>query len=144
MTIDIKDFYLNTPMPRYEYMRLKLSKLPEDFVKQYGLAEKVTTDGYVYVEIRRGVNGLPQSGLLSKRLLEKSLNKEGYQQSILTPGLWTHKWRPISFTLCVDDFGVKYVGQQHADHLMAALKKDYNISCDTEGKRYLGLNLDWD
>ena len=24
MTIDIKDFYLNTPMARYEYMRLKL------------------------------------------------------------------------------------------------------------------------
>ena len=28
ITIDIKYFYLNTPMPRYEYMRLKLSDLP--------------------------------------------------------------------------------------------------------------------
>ena len=27
---------------------------------------------------------------------------------------------------------------------MAVLKKDYNISCNTEGKRYLSLNLDWD
>ncbi len=25
MTMDIKDFYLNTPMAQYEYMRLKLS-----------------------------------------------------------------------------------------------------------------------
>ena len=29
MSIDIKDFHLNTPMPRYVYMRLKLSNLPD-------------------------------------------------------------------------------------------------------------------
>ena len=40
MTIDIKYFYLNTPMSRYEYMRLKLSNLPEYFVQQYDLASK--------------------------------------------------------------------------------------------------------
>jgi hypothetical protein len=28
-----------------------------------------------------------------------------------TPGLWTHKTRPILFSLVVDDFGVKYVGK---------------------------------
>ena len=33
MTIDIKDFYLNTPMPRYKYLRLKLEDLPKDFTK---------------------------------------------------------------------------------------------------------------
>ena len=86
MTIDIKDFYLNTPMSRYEYMRLKLSDLPEDFVKQYNLNSKVTKDGYVYIEIRRGMYGLPQSGLLAQQLLEKRLNKKGYRQSELTPG----------------------------------------------------------
>ena len=37
MTIDIKYFYLNTPMSHYRYMRLKISGLPEDFVKQYNL-----------------------------------------------------------------------------------------------------------
>jgi hypothetical protein len=26
-----------------------------------------------------------------------------------TPGLWTHVSRPISFTLVVDNFGIKYV-----------------------------------
>ena len=33
MTIDIKDFYLNTPMARYEYMRLKLCNLHEEVTK---------------------------------------------------------------------------------------------------------------
>ena len=123
MTIDIKDFYLNIPLSRYEYMRLKLSDLPKDFLKQYNLNSKVTKDGYVYIEIRRGMYGLPQSGLLAQQLLEKRLNKKGYRQSELTPGFWTHEWRPISFSLCVDDFGVKYVGKQHADHLMTILKE---------------------
>ena len=79
MTIDIKDFYLNTPMSRFEYMRLKLSDLPAEFVKQYNLTAKVTADGYVYVEIRRGMYRLPQSGLLAQKLLKKRLNKEGYR-----------------------------------------------------------------
>ena len=33
MSIDIKDFYLNTPMPRYEYMRLKLGNLPDGVIR---------------------------------------------------------------------------------------------------------------
>ena len=33
MTIDINNFYLNTPKERYEYMRLKLADLPDDVIK---------------------------------------------------------------------------------------------------------------
>ena len=44
----------------------------------------------------------------------------------------------------MDDFGVKYVGQEHAQHLMDTLQENYMISHDWEGTRYLGINLDWD
>ena len=81
---------------------------------------------------------------MAQQLLEKNLNKEGYPQSKLTPVFWTHKWRPVSFTLCIDDFGVKYVGIEHANHLISVLQESYKISTDWEGKRYLGLDLDWD
>ena len=33
-----------------------------------------------------------------------------------TPGFWMHDWRSILSSLCVDDFGVKYVGKEHAEH----------------------------
>ena len=33
MTVDIKDFYLCTPMDRFKYMRLKLTDLPDNVVK---------------------------------------------------------------------------------------------------------------
>ena len=67
-------------------------------------------DGFVYIEVRKGMYGLPQAGLLAQQLLEKCLKKHGYTQSAVTAGLWTHEWRPVSFSLVVDDFGVKYVG----------------------------------
>ena len=51
VTIDIKDFYLNTPMARSEYMRLKLSDLPESVMQQYNMEKKATRDGYVHVDI---------------------------------------------------------------------------------------------
>ncbi len=73
-------------MKQYKYMCIKLRDLPEDMIKEYRLAAKVTADGYVYVEIRHGMYGLPQAGLLAQHLLEKWLNKEDYQQSELTPG----------------------------------------------------------
>ena len=144
MTIDIKNFYLNTPLKRYEYFRLRIADLPEDVIKQYKLQEKATKDGFVYVEIRRGMYGMPHSGLIAQELLETRLEKHGYKQSKLTPGFWTHKWRPISFSLVVDDFGVKYIGKQHVMHLIQALQENYEISQDWTGSKYCGLELDWD
>ena len=54
MTMDIKDFYLNTPMARCEYMHLRIADMPEEVIGHYNLRDKATPDGYVYCEIRRG------------------------------------------------------------------------------------------
>jgi len=51
---------------------------------------------------------------------------------------------PISFTLVVDNFGVKYIGKQAPLHLIETLKKQYTILIDWMGTNYLGLTLDWD
>ena len=57
--------------------------------------------------------------------------------------LWTHTTRLISFTLVVDNFGVKYVGGRHLDHLINALRDQYKITFDLTGNSYLGLTIDW-
>jgi hypothetical protein len=44
----------------------------------------------------------------------------------------------------VDDFGVKYVGREHAEHLMECIKNNYNIYSDWNGSAYCGLTLEWD
>ena len=56
-----KNFYLNTPLKRYEYLKLRLNKLPEDVINQYKLKDKATPEGYIYVEVRKGMYGLPQA-----------------------------------------------------------------------------------
>ena len=53
LMLDIQDFYLNTPMKRYVYMRLKMTDIPDEIIKEYKLDQKVTTDGYIYTEIQR-------------------------------------------------------------------------------------------
>ena len=143
MTLDIKNFYLNTPMTRYEYVCLKLDDVPDEIIVEYNLREKAS-DGFIYLEIQKGMYGLPQAGILAQELLEKRLNKHGYFQSKLIPGLWTHETRPICFSLVVDDFGVKYVGEEHAKHLATVLKEHYEIEEDWSGSKYIGLTLDWD
>eukprot|EP00804_Cyclotella_cryptica_P008968 CCRYP_012064-RI/>CCRYP_012064-RI protein AED:0.45 eAED:0.45 QI:0/-1/0/1/-1/0/1/0/124 len=103
MTIDIRDFYLNTPMVHPEYMHLKVSDIPDHIIALYNLDKLTTTDGYVYVLIQKVMYGLPQAGIIAQQLLERRLATKGYRQSTITPGFWKHDWRPISFTLCVDN-----------------------------------------
>ena len=143
MILDISNFYLMTPLKRKEYVKMKLSDFPEKVIEHYNLREKANPYVFVYFAIKRGMYGLTQSGIIPQTLLEKRLNAHGNHQSRFTPGLWTHEWRPICFTLVVDDFGVKYVGKEHADHLIKYTKEKYDITEYWEGKHYLGLTFDW-
>jgi len=49
--VNIKDFYLNTPMKRYEYMRIKITDIPLEIIEEYKMHEIVTDDGYIYCKI---------------------------------------------------------------------------------------------
>ncbi len=49
---------------------------------------------------------------------------------------------PVQFTLVVDNFGVKYVGQEHANHCKQVLEEHYTLMYDWTGTRYIGITLD--
>jgi hypothetical protein len=143
MTGDLKDFYLNTPMKTYEYMRIPVTVIPDSIYEEYNLAPLVH-HGHVYVEIRKGMYGLPQAGRIANDRLTAFLAPHGYAPVPITPGLWKHDSRDVIFTLVVDDFGVKYGHMDDAHHLMDTLKTLYSVSEDWEGTRYCGLTLAWD
>ena len=121
MGVDIKSFYITAPLDRYEYMKMPLDIFPEHTIQQYDLRRHVK-NGFVYLEICRCVYGLPMAGALANKLFRERLAPHGYYEVAHTPGLWRHVSRPISFTLVVDDFGVKYVGEVHPRHLAQALE----------------------
>ena len=88
--------------------------------------------------------GIPVAGRIANDLLVKRMRAYGYHPCQFTPGLWRHVWRPIAFTLVVDDFGIKFVGDEHAHHLKRSLERHYDITVDWEGSKYVGISLKWD
>ena len=58
--------------------------------------------------------------------------------------LWRHKFLPITFTLVVDDFGVKNIGKQAVQHLVKTLQSKHVVSIDWSDRNYLGFTIDWD
>lgn len=73
MSANLKDFFLATPMEGHEYMRVKYKHIPEDIKKRYNLAEKVTSDDYIYIKIKKGMHGLKQAALLAYNHLQNNL-----------------------------------------------------------------------
>jgi hypothetical protein len=112
-------------------------------IKEYNL-DDLSVDGKVYIEIQKGMYGLPKACMLANELLQRHLAQDGYRPTKHTHVLWTHDTRPITFLLVVDSFGITYVGQEHAENLKASTEKYYQISCDWTGSAYYGLKLDWD
>jgi hypothetical protein len=121
-------------------MIMLLSRFPEEIVDKYNL-KALAVDSWIYIEIRKGMYGLKQAGLLANQLLQTRLAPFGYYPARHTPG---HKTRPIAFSLIVDDFDVKYVGKQHAYHLRNALLQSYELTTDWEAQVYSGMSLKWD
>ena len=61
MCADIANFYINNLMNRYQYMMLTLDIIPEEIIQQYNL-RNLAHKGFVYMEIQKGMYGLPQEG----------------------------------------------------------------------------------
>ena len=52
--------------------------------------------------------------------------------------------RPANFVLIVDDFGVEYVGKQHAKHLLTTLQEHHTVTTDWTGTKFAGIDIAWD
>jgi hypothetical protein len=142
-SINLNNFYLDTPMPDPEYVCIKVEDIPAEFIEEYNL-EGCYPDGWIYFQICQGCCGLPQAGILANDLLRSRLLAEGYYSADSTLGLWHHKWRPIQFCLIVDDFGVEYAGLQHFNHLRDVIKKFQGVQFNMAGNKFLGIDIKWD
>jgi hypothetical protein len=70
MGMDISNMYLNTPLDRYEYMRMHLRDIPQEIIDQYNLTDIAEPNGFVYIEIRRAMYGMKQAGFLANGKLK--------------------------------------------------------------------------
>jgi hypothetical protein len=75
-------------------MKIPIALLPNNIIKHYQLQEKVL-NGYVYMEIRKGMYGLLQASILANILLKEQLAHHGYFKQLHTLDLWKHVTRPV-------------------------------------------------
>jgi hypothetical protein len=86
----------------------------------------------------------PQAGIIvANQKLTKHLAKYGYTPTNHTTGLWKYKQCPITFSLVVNNFGVKYIGKAHVQYLLDAIGDLYSSTTDWEGTLYCGITLRW-
>ena len=64
MTVDVKNFYLKTPMDEPEYMNIPVRIIPDEIIVEYKVSQ-FEHAGYVYVQINKGMYKLTQAGLLA-------------------------------------------------------------------------------
>jgi hypothetical protein len=134
-------FYLTAKLEYFKYMHMPLELFPIWIQEQYNL-KVLAYKGFVHLEMQKAVWGLPQAGIPANKCLQHKLAPFEYFEHVSTPGLWYHETQPISFTLVVNDFRVKYVNQDNIDHLIALIKKIYTFIKDWMGNLYCGIHLD--
>jgi hypothetical protein len=117
--------------------------IPPNIIKHYNLDTFVNGD-FVYAKIKKAWYGLKQSGKIAHDDLVQHLAKYSYSKAKRTDGLFLHKTRYLSFTLVVDDFGIKYTNKDDVNHLIAAVRDKYPLKVDWDVKQYVGIHLQWD
>ena len=144
MTMDIKDFYLGTPLPHPEYMRVHIDQMPQRSREMF-VSSGMLQDGYMLFEINKGIYGLAQAGLLAQERLFETLAQNGYTSIMSTnPCIFKHCERNIFFSLVVDDFGVKYKSKEDVEHLLGVLETKYVVKTDWKGSSYVGFDIKHD
>ena len=125
MTMDAKDYYLNTPLLRPEYLRIPIKFISQQVIDKHNLGVYVRNDSILF-SVHKGMYGLPQAGLLAQQQLITHLRRHGYHETA-TPCLFRHNSNGNAFALVVDDFLLKYVTREAAEHLHNALSELYEM-----------------
>jgi hypothetical protein len=139
--LDIHNYYLGTRMEYFQYLRVPTSVIPHKVWDDPHYDIDVADNGWVYLEICRGMHGLKEAGIIAFNQLIKKLAPSGYEPMPFTPGLWWHRTKRTTFVLCVEDFGVKYFSKADDMHLIEAIQADYTISPSSGPSRCTAASL---
>jgi hypothetical protein len=114
-----------------------ITKLDDNIADLCGLPR-----GQLY-RIRKALYGLPASGRLWYEHYTNSLKKEGYMQSKFDPCLFycIHESEVTYICLFVDDTYVFSNKQEHMDAFVSRMQKYYQITLDTKGDSFLGIQF---
>ena len=70
MNLEINTFYQRTSLNRYNYMKTPLKLFAQHIITYYDLDSK-SKNGYVYLEMRTDIYGLPAAGRIANDQLKR-------------------------------------------------------------------------
>ena len=65
MCLNIKDYFLATPMAGTEYVRVKYKYILQDIRLRYNIDKIIAKDDWIYIEIGKGMPALKQAAILA-------------------------------------------------------------------------------
>jgi hypothetical protein len=142
-TIDIKDFYLGSKLTEPEYFSIPVKNIPVETMIEFDLQQYANDDNVLF-QVDGTMYGHPVAGRIANADLVEHLGQHGYIQDPNIPSFFENAINQVSFTLVVDDFGIKYTGADTLKDLIRVLELRYIIKVDMSGKKYVGIRLDWD
>ena len=144
-TLDLVDFYIGTELENHDdpdYFKIKASKVPSAVCEKYNIS--ADSDDFIYFRLDKCLYGHAVAGRLSNQELVKILKIAGYHESDLVPCLFKHETRNVTFSLIVDDLGVKYTNFDDIQHLIDSISPRWKVKLNKSGDKYIGMNLKWD
>ena len=66
---DVKDFYLNTPLKKKRYGKVRAKYIPEKKIKKHNLKQYIEDGGWLHFEIGKGVYGILEAGRIENDIL---------------------------------------------------------------------------
>ena len=130
-------------MKKYEYMRMPMKMFPEHTIQQYNLRNHVK-NGLVYVKLRRAIDMVSPSRKTSQQLTDFFPQTRRVFWGQAYAMIMEARDTANSIHLCSWWFWIKYVGKEHAAHLLSILERNYPaVSTDWTESLYCGITLKW-
>ena len=81
---DVKYVYLNTPLKKKRYGKVRAKYIPEETIRKHRLKQYVEDDGWLHFEIGKGMYGISEAGRLANDLLIARLKNRIHQSDTYT------------------------------------------------------------
>ena len=142
LVVEFKKIYLNNLMAKHEYYNIAIILILKEVIDEYNLIYN-QINSFLYVMVEKWMYWLVQAGIIAHTAIKKRLQQLGYEPAPITPGLWRHNKNGITFTIVVNDFGIKHQRKEDVLHLIHTIQEKYEITQDWTGGLYSGITLNW-
>ena len=143
VTIDLKDYYLGCSLHRPEYLLIPIKHMTATTIADFSLHPYVSENKILF-EVNGSMYGHPAAGRIAQTEFKALVKAHDYYEHPDVPCLFLHRTRPTSFTLIVDDLGIKIFSENDLQHLIDTIKTKWDVKVDRTGAKYNGIRLLWD